>query len=80
MSPRARAAERSTGAAAERARIRAAQAPALRDLRVLLMPECSGEGFDALPGCSNGRHAEDCGKGLMLDVLRALRAATRSSR
>jgi hypothetical protein len=63
-------------ASVERARIRAAQAPALRNLRVLLMPECAIEDVHALAWCKGGWHQEDCPKGMFLGALRELRRAT----
>lgn len=65
--------------AEERERIRKAQAPALRNLRVLLMPECLGDRWGD-DHCKHGRHALDCPKGMMLEALRWLRAATRRPR
>lgn len=72
--------ERRIGALTERERIWKAQAGALRNLRVLLMPECVAD--DGGPGlrCARGRHSEDCPRGMMLEALRWLRAATREPR
>jgi hypothetical protein len=69
---------RRRGADDERARIAKAQAPALRNLRNLLMPECMAE--DGLPGCTMRGHFEDCPRGMFLEALRMLRAATRGPR
>lgn len=72
---------RRVGAAEERARVRKAQAGALRNLRVLLMPECFDENVNGeRMGACAPRHAEDCPKGMMLEALRWLRAATRRPR
>lgn len=69
----------------ERARIRRAQAPALRNLRSeLAVTPCLREEFDGkeFPGCGEGdkrrtRHADDCGYGNLLEDLRTLEKATR---
>lgn len=62
----------------ERARIRKAQAGALRNLRVLFAPECEDDiPFDV---CTTRRHARDCPRRAFLAEIRALRAATRGER
>lgn len=72
--------ERAKGADVERSRIRESQAGALRNLRVLLMPECFTYQDGPDLGCTSRRHADDCPKGMMLQALRELRSATKEVR
>ena len=63
---------------AERARIRRAQAPALRNLRdQLSTTECVEDRLGS-PACTNRRHQADCPHGQLLEDIRTLDRATRA--